>query len=75
MARTSGFFDEKESPWAAETKDKTDVRQLQAAEATARFRKADTQLALAVEDVANKAPETLKYVAQVAKNMAMGNEH
>eukprot|EP00969_Alexandrium_andersonii_P182236 8052976-Alexandrium_andersonii.AAC.1 len=74
MARTSGFFDEKELPWIAETKDKMDVRELQSVETTARFRKADMQLAMAVEDVINKSSETLKYDVQMAKNMAMDNE-
>eukprot|EP00969_Alexandrium_andersonii_P353029 15438957-Alexandrium_andersonii.AAC.1 len=75
MARTSGFFDEKELPWIAEIKTKLDVRELQAAETTARFRKADMQLATAVEDVINKSSETLKYDVQMAKNLAMDNEH
>eukprot|EP00969_Alexandrium_andersonii_P242508 10710935-Alexandrium_andersonii.AAC.1 len=50
MARTSGFFDEKEPPWVAEIKEKLDAKELQAAETTARFRKADMQLAMAVAD-------------------------
>eukprot|EP00969_Alexandrium_andersonii_P194797 8604408-Alexandrium_andersonii.AAC.1 len=62
MAQTSGFFDEKELPWIAEIKD---VRELQAAETTDRFRKADMQLAIAVEDVINKSSETLKYDVQM----------
>eukprot|EP00969_Alexandrium_andersonii_P029399 1283943-Alexandrium_andersonii.AAC.1 len=75
MAQTSGFFDEKELPWIAEIKERLDVREPQAAETTARFRKADVQLAMAVEDVINKSSETLKYDVQMAKNMAMDNEH
>eukprot|EP00969_Alexandrium_andersonii_P008259 359461-Alexandrium_andersonii.AAC.1 len=59
----------------AEIKDKTDMKDVKAAETTARFRKADMRLAMAVEDVANKSPDTLKYDAQIAKIMATGNEH
>eukprot|EP00969_Alexandrium_andersonii_P355473 15444476-Alexandrium_andersonii.AAC.1 len=75
IARTSGFFDEKELPWIAEFKDKLDVKELQAAETTARFHKADVQLAMAVEDVINKSSETLKSDVQMAKNLPMDNEH
>eukprot|EP00969_Alexandrium_andersonii_P120721 5337805-Alexandrium_andersonii.AAC.1 len=61
LARTSGFFDEAELPWIAEISTKTSASELKAPETSARFRKADMQLAVAVEDVINKSSEPLKY--------------